>query len=144
MLSHPSKLTERRLMISIAITGFILIVEVAGGLWTGSLALLSDAAHVFLDIFALVLSYSALRLSSLPPTDNFTFGYHRFEVFASLINWITLALISAGILWEAYRRFLTRWLSYWAAMKIRCAGPAGLQIRDDRPSAFVPIALKNV
>ncbi len=107
MLSHPSKLTERRLMISIAITGFILIVEVAGGLWTGSLALLSDAAHVFLDIFALVLSYSALRLSSLPPTDNFTFGYHRFEVFASLINGITLALISAGILWEAYHRFLT-------------------------------------
>lgn len=107
MLSHPSKLTERRLIISIAITGFILIAEIAGGLWTGSLALLSDAAHVFLDIFALVLSYSALRLSSLPPNDDFTFGYHRSEVFASLINGITLALISAGILWEAYHRFLT-------------------------------------
>lgn len=68
---------------------------------------MSDAAHVFLDAFALGLSYVALRLSSLPADENHTFGYHRFEVFASLINGITLAMISAGIFWEAYHRFVS-------------------------------------
>ena len=107
MISHPSKSIERRFLVSIALTSFILFVEVAGGWWTGSLALLSDAAHVFLDIFALGLSYAALRLSSLPADEDYTFGYHRFEVFASLINGITLALVSVGIFWEAYHRFLS-------------------------------------
>ncbi|MFB3763874.1 MAG: cation diffusion facilitator family transporter [Methanotrichaceae archaeon] len=106
MISHPSKSIERRLQISLALTAFILIAEVVGGWWTGSLALLSDAAHVFLDIFALGLSYSALRLSSLPADEHYTYGFHRFEVFASLINGITLVLVSIGIFWEAYHRLL--------------------------------------
>jgi len=106
MISHPSKSIERRFQISLALTAFILIAEVVGGWWTGSLALLSDAAHVFLDIFALGLSYSALRLSSLPADKNHTYGFHRFEVFASLINGITLVIVSVGIFWEAYHRLL--------------------------------------
>lgn len=106
MISHPSKSIERRFQISLALTAFILIAEVVGGWWTGSLALLSDAAHVFLDIFALGLSYSALRLSSLPADENHTYGFHRLEVFASLINGITLVLVSVGIFWEAYQRLL--------------------------------------
>lgn len=106
MRSHKAKTVERRFLIAIAITCITLAVEIVGGWWTGSLALLSDAAHVFLDIFALVLSYSALRLSALPANENYTFGYHRFEVFASLINGVTLALISAGIFYEAYQRFM--------------------------------------
>jgi len=107
MMQHPSRSIESRLLISIALTCAILAVELVGGWWTGSLALMSDAAHVFLDVFALGLSYAALRLSSHPADDNHTFGYHRFEVFASLINGITLAIISAGIFWEAYRRFVS-------------------------------------
>lgn len=106
-MPHPSKSIERRFLIAIALTCCILIVEVVGGWWTGSLALLSDASHVFMDVFALGLSYAALRLSSLPVDENHTFGYHRFEVFASLINGITLALISVGIFWEAYHRFIS-------------------------------------
>lgn len=106
MISHPSTSVERRFLISLALTAFILIAEVVGGWWTGSLALLSDAAHVFLDIFALGLSYSALRLSSLPADENHTYGFHRLEVFASLINGITLVIVSVGIFWEAYLRLL--------------------------------------
>jgi len=106
MRSHKEEKTERRFLIAIAITCATLLVEIVGGWWTGSLALLSDAAHVFLDIFALALSYSAMRLSALPANENYTFGYHRFEVFASLINGLTLALISAGIFYEAYHRFI--------------------------------------
>jgi cobalt-zinc-cadmium efflux system protein len=106
MKPHQSESLERGFLISLFLTGFILIAEVIGGLWTGSLALLSDAAHVFLDIFALGLSYSALRLSALPSDENHTYGFHRFEVFASLANGVTLALVSVGIFWEAYQRIL--------------------------------------
>jgi len=106
MISHPSESIERRFLISIALTGFILIAEVIGGWWTGSLALLSDAAHVFLDIFALVISYSALRLSAFPSDDRHTYGFHRLEVFAAFANGITLLLVSVGIFWEAYHRIL--------------------------------------
>jgi cobalt-zinc-cadmium efflux system protein len=104
MISHQSKSIERRFLISLGLTGFILIAEVIGGWWTGSLALLSDAAHVFLDIFALGLSYSALHLSAFPADERHTYGFHRFEVFASLVNGVTLLLVSAGIFWGAYHR----------------------------------------
>ena len=107
MLSHPTKSIERRFLIAIGLTCAILIVELVGGWWTGSLALLADAAHVFTDIFALGLSYTALRFSSLPADEKHTFGYHRFEVFASLINGVTLAVISIWIFWEAYHRFIS-------------------------------------
>lgn len=106
MMQHPSKSIESRFLLAIAITCSILALELVGGWWTGSLALQSDAAHVFLDVFALGLSYAALHLSSRPADEKHTFGYHRFEVFASLINGVTLAVISAGIFWEAYHRFI--------------------------------------
>jgi cobalt-zinc-cadmium efflux system protein len=64
MHPHFNTGVEKRFLVSLALTIFILVVEVAGGLWTGSLALLSDSAHVFMDIFALGLSYLALRLSA--------------------------------------------------------------------------------
>ena len=66
MKNHEVKTVERRFLIAILLTASILVVEVIGSWWTGSLALLSDAAHVFLDIFALVLSWLAIRLSTLP------------------------------------------------------------------------------
>jgi cobalt-zinc-cadmium efflux system protein len=105
MPSHDDTTLGRRFLISIGITFAILIAEVAGGLWTGSLALLSDAAHVFMDVFALTLSYAALRLSSLPPDDRHTFGYHRLEVLAALINGVTLGAVAVGIFSEAWSRW---------------------------------------
>ncbi len=105
MRPHQNKNIERRFILSIGLTSCILIAEVIGGLWTGSLALLSDSAHVFMDIFALGLSYAALRLSSLPADDRHTYGYHRLEVFAALANGLTLAVISIGIFWESYQRW---------------------------------------
>jgi cobalt-zinc-cadmium efflux system protein len=105
MYPHPNRGVERRFLISIAITSLILFAEVIGGIWTGSLALLSDAAHVFMDIFALALSFVALRLSALPPDDKHSYGYHRLEVFAALVNGISLVAIAVGIWWEAINRF---------------------------------------
>lgn len=87
------------------LTGIIFLAEFVGGLWTGSLALLSDSAHVFMDIFALGLSYLAFRASAKPANDRHTYGYHRFQVLAALVNGITLLLIAFEILREALARF---------------------------------------
>jgi len=105
MRNHNSTGVEKRFVISIVLTVVILVAEVIGGFWTGSLALLSDAAHVFMDIFALALSYLALRLSALPADDRHTFGYHRLEVLAALINGVSLLAIALGIFWESYQRW---------------------------------------
>ncbi len=94
-----------KLKIAIALTAVTLVAEVVGGLWTNSLALLSDAAHVFLDMFALVLSLSAVRLAGRPTTAKHTFGFHRSEVFASFINGLTVFLMGLGILYGAWGRF---------------------------------------
>jgi cobalt-zinc-cadmium efflux system protein len=107
MPDHEDTKLEGRYLLSILITAIVLVAEIAGGIWTGSLALLSDSAHVFTDIFALAISFGAFRLSKKPGDDNHTFGYHRVEVFAALINGISLAVICLGIWWEAIQRFLT-------------------------------------
>lgn len=106
MQPHENKNIEKRFILSLSLTGIILVGEIIGGIWTGSLALLSDAAHVFMDIFAMGLSYLALRVSSRPPDDRHTYGYHRMEVLAALTNGVTLILIAGGIGYEAYQRWM--------------------------------------
>jgi cobalt-zinc-cadmium efflux system protein len=86
------------------LTAAIMVVEAVGGWWTHSLALMSDAGHVFSDVASLALAYVALRLALRPPTDRHTYGLHRGEVFAALTNAIALLVISGLIFWEAYRR----------------------------------------
>ncbi len=105
MNSHIDSGLGRRLTLSVALTMAILVAEVAGGLWTGSLALLSDAAHVFVDVFALGLSYFAVRLASRPADSRHTYGYHRMEVLSALINGALLGVIVVEILSEAWKRW---------------------------------------
>lgn len=102
--SGDSKI-ESKFLLALALTGFILVAEVVGGLWTGSLALLSDAAHVFMDVLALGLGYGAIRLAALPPSDRHTYGFHRMKVLAALINGATLLLVAFEIFREAWSRF---------------------------------------
>lgn len=101
---HGNPTLNKRFLIAIGITITILVAEIIGGLWTGSLALLADAGHVFLDVFALVLSFAAMRLSLRPADSRHTFGYHRFQVLAAFINGATLLLISIEIFREAWTR----------------------------------------
>jgi cobalt-zinc-cadmium efflux system protein len=105
MQAHANTDTGKRFLLSIGITAVILIAEIIGGYWTGSLALLSDAAHVFMDVFALALSYLALRLSALPADNKHTYGFHRLEVLAALINGITLGAIAIEIFTESWARW---------------------------------------
>jgi cobalt-zinc-cadmium efflux system protein len=105
MLTRENKGIQKRFIYSMILTALILVAEVIGGLLSGSLALLSDAAHVFMDIFALALSFVALRLAIRPPDDKHSFGWHRLEVVAALINGASLFIISIGIWIEAVKRF---------------------------------------
>jgi cobalt-zinc-cadmium efflux system protein len=94
----------RRLRVALAVTAVILVTELAGGILTRSLALLSDAGHVFADLFALGISLYALALARVPPDRARTYGYHRAEVFAALVNGASLVAISVWILIAACRR----------------------------------------
>lgn len=95
---------SKGLMFSIALTAFILVVEVVGGFLTNSLALLSDAAHVMTDLVSLGLALFAIFLSGFPASDTRTYGWHRSEVFAAFINGVSLVVISGVILYEAVVR----------------------------------------
>jgi len=97
---------DRNLKLAIFLTALVFFLEFAGGLIANSLALLSDSAHVFMDVVALVLAYGAIRISARPSNRNVTFGYHRFEIFAAMINGLTIIGIALFIFYEAYGRIL--------------------------------------
>lgn len=78
--------------------------EVAGGLWSGSLALLADASHMVSDAAALALTLFAIRFARKAPTAERTFGFHRAEILAALVNGVALAVIAIFIVMEAYDR----------------------------------------
>ncbi len=100
---HDVKLDLR---IAIAVSIGILGMEIGGGILSNSLALLSDSGHVFLDIFALSLSYYAVRLVQQPATWNATYGMHRAEVLAALVNGISLIVVASMIIYFGYTRLL--------------------------------------
>ncbi|MBM3152265.1 MAG: cation transporter [Chloroflexi bacterium] len=110
-MEHPhlpdlTRQITRRMALSLVITLVFVAVEVVAGLLANSLALLTDAAHNFTDVLALGLSWFALRLALQPSHSAKTFGYHRAGILVALLNSTTLALISLGIFYEAYRRFI--------------------------------------
>jgi cobalt-zinc-cadmium efflux system protein len=88
------------------ITGLFMVVEVIGGLMTGSLALLADSGHMLTDMGALSLSLFAMWMAGKPATPEKTFGYHRAEILAAVTNAVVLLLLALWILYEAYRRML--------------------------------------
>jgi len=96
---------KSRLRLVFILTSLFFIVEAVGGLWTNSLALLSDAGHMLSDMFALGLSLFAFWLSSKKPSTTKTYGYYRFEVVSAFINGVLLILIALWIFTEAFSRF---------------------------------------
>lgn len=96
---------KSRLRLILVMTCLFFVAEVLGGLWTNSLALLSDAGHMLSDIFALGLTLFAFWLSSKKPSRTKTYGYYRFEVVAAFINGVLLILMALWIFAEAFGRF---------------------------------------
>lgn len=84
-----------------------MVAEVIGGIVTGSLALISDAAHMFTDAAALAISLSAIQIAKRAVDAKRTFGYHRFEILAAAFNALLLFGVAIYILYEAWQRFNT-------------------------------------
>lgn len=95
---------KRQLGGALAVTATFFVVEVVGGLLSGSLALLADATHMFADVGALILAYAAMSFAERPPTRRYTFGLYRAEILAAFVNAQILLLVSASIFWEAFQR----------------------------------------
>lgn len=96
---------KRPLKITLGLVLVIMIAEVIGGIFSNSLALISDAGHMLTDALALGLSLIAINLAMRPATPSKTYGYHRAEIMAALANGVILVLVSAYIFYEAYGRF---------------------------------------
>lgn len=90
---------------ALGITFMIMLLEFFGGLFTNSLALLSDSGHMLSDSSSLVLSLVAVWFAAKPASSKRTFGFYRFEILAALLNGVTLFLIAGVIIWEAIGRF---------------------------------------
>ncbi len=99
--------SRKSLSAALAITAVWFFIELAGGLYTHSLALLADAAHMLTDLAALGLSLFALTIAARPATHEKTYGYLRAEILAALANGIFLVLIGIYIFYEAYQRLMS-------------------------------------
>ncbi len=102
----PPGANERTLWLALALTGSFTLVEAVAGWMTGSLALMSDAAHMFTDSAALGVALAAARFGRMPADAKRTFGYQRFEVLAAALNAALLFVVALYILYEAWQRLL--------------------------------------
>jgi cobalt-zinc-cadmium efflux system protein len=103
---HSSSNSWRRLIVVLFLTALYMIAEAVGAWWTGSLALLADAGHMFTDVAALILALTAVWFGSRPATSKKTFGYYRLEIIAALVNGVALVVMSLLIFYGAYERWI--------------------------------------
>jgi cobalt-zinc-cadmium efflux system protein len=93
-----------RLGATMAVTATIMVAEVAGGMYSGSLALLADAGHMLTDLLSLLVAFAAMVWGARPADARRTYGYRRLEVLAALVNSVALVLVAGSIAWEAWQR----------------------------------------
>jgi cobalt-zinc-cadmium efflux system protein len=101
---HSHAANERSVAIAGLLTGVFMLVEIAGGALSGSLALLADAGHMLTDFASLALAWLGFRLARQPADWRRTYGFDRFSVLVAFVNGIALFAIAAGIVLEAVRR----------------------------------------
>jgi len=102
---HHPQVSGMRLLFTILLNISITVVQVIGGLMSGSLALLADALHNFSDVIALLVSYVAVRMAARPASQARTYGYKRAEMLAALFNGAVLIAIAISLCIEAIGRF---------------------------------------
>jgi cobalt-zinc-cadmium efflux system protein len=135
----------------LVLTVVFTVVEIVGGIWTDSLALLADAGHMLSDNFALGLALLAVTLARRPSTPRRTFGFQRAEILAAFVNGLVLVLVSAWIVWEAAQRIgdppeiLGGWMLVVALVGLTVnAAAAWILIRSGRESLNVEAAFRHV
>jgi cobalt-zinc-cadmium efflux system protein len=120
--------SRRKLSLVLVLTAIYMVAEAVGGWWTGSLALMADAGHMLTDVAALGLALLAAWFSARPATSNKTFGYHRLEILAALVNGVTLVVISILILYEAYQRWASPPLVRGNVVMLIATGGLGINL----------------
>ncbi|KAA8999887.1 CDF family zinc transporter ZitB [Affinibrenneria salicis] len=114
---------SKRLLAAFIITAGFMLAEVAGGLLSGSLALLADAGHMLTDAAALLVALLAVRFARRKPNARHTFGYLRLTTLAAFVNALTLLAITGLIFWEAIQRFYQpQPVAGWPMLLIAIAG----------------------
>ena len=101
---HAHGANETRIAVAAVLTGLFMVAEVAGGLISGSLALIADAGHMLTDFAALGLGWFGFRLARKPGDSERTYGYDRFQVLVAFVNGLALFVIAGIIVFEAYER----------------------------------------
>ena len=155
--AHPTHAHEHRrassraLAVVLALAVGFTVVEIVGGIFTGSLALLADAGHMLFDTVAIGLALVAIALARRPATPRRSFGFQRAEILAAFVNGLTLVLVSGWITWEAIQRFrdppeiLGGWMFAVAVAGLAVnAVSAGILLRSERESLNVEAALRHV
>ncbi len=102
---HTHEKNGKALFWAILINVILTVVQVIGGLVSGSLSLLADALHNFSDAGALIIAYVAQKVSGLPANKEMTFGYGRAQILGALINSVTLVLVGLYLIYESWERF---------------------------------------
>jgi len=97
---------KTKLKQAMALTGIMMFVEIVGGVFTNSLALISDAGHMFTHAFALLISFLAIICAGKPSCSRRTFGSYRIEILSSLFNSLFLFVVSAWIIFEGVKRII--------------------------------------
>ena len=105
--AHSDSSSQKRVIIALVLTGAFMVVEVIGGIISGSLALLADAGHMLTDTMALALAAAAFQVSKRPAGGSLTYGYQRFQILAAFVNGLSLLVVVGWILYEAIQRFIT-------------------------------------
>ena len=150
--AHDHRSSSRRALLWVlALTLAFTVVEVAGGIWTDSLALLADAGHMLSDNIAIAIALVAVTLARRPSTPERSFGMQRAEILAAFVNGLTLVLVSGWIVWEAIQRFgdtpeiLGGWMLAVAFVGLLVnAIAAAILISSGRETLNVEAALRHV
>lgn len=134
---NSREVSGKNLRLTIVLNAGITLAEAIGGLISGSMALLSDAAHNLSDVISLIMSFFANKLSKKDATEKETFGFRRSEILAAFVNSATLILIAVVIIVEAVQRLINpvtvaaNWVIGLAILSILFNGLSVIVIRKD-------------
>ncbi|WP_321325125.1 cation diffusion facilitator family transporter [Thiomicrorhabdus sp.] len=105
-IGQANKSNKRKIMLAAIITASYMMVEIIGGLWVNSIALVADGVHMMTDAMALGIAWWGYHIAQKPANERMTFGYQRFQILTAFINGFTLLLIVGGIVIMAVMRFI--------------------------------------
>ncbi|WP_321277584.1 cation diffusion facilitator family transporter [Thiomicrorhabdus indica] len=105
-ISKPNKNNQKKVLIAAVLTASYMLVEIIGGLWVNSVALVADGVHMLTDAMALLVAWWGFHMSQKSATERMTFGFQRFQILTAFVNGFTLLLIVGGIVIMAVQRFL--------------------------------------